>query len=404
MTKLKIQTEWLDDGMLTAHRKVTLDDTVIETPTAAIETDKIRDHEPVSPDARGVNELYRTVGGDDLTKSRRGTRSTIIDDLSRGYRKTNEDELTVAFVSYDETGILPRGDAAHLVDILDSVSDVIPVPLMPKTAEAIDPDEHDGTNDPAYKSLRKSIENVLDAVDRRAPATPVMGVLPMLGWDYIEDLLDLYERRNVRAFCLDFNRRKITAANQVAVLRPLMKSISTRGIEDKVLTYGINLHPGSKDDAMGFRSAADFASFGLGLDILGGRHVPPKMPSHVFEDGETAKDEITFRLFDKTDGCYREISLANLPSVFPDDSALDASHIVRRCQNSPKNAKFRLQKLVNCEQKSLAGKEIQSEFGSGNPYTKFTSKPGISPSMVKSFGDVREGFDDGRDQTGLSEF
>lgn len=389
--------------MLTAHRRVQLGDTVIETPTAAIETDAVRDHEPVNPDARGVNELYRTVGGDDLTKSRRGTSSIIIDDLSRGYRKAKEEELTIAFVSYDETGVLPRGEAAHLVDILQSVSDVIPVPLMPKTAEAIDPDEHDGTNDPAYKSLRTSVENVLDAVESRASDTPVMGVLPMLGWDYIEDLLDLYERRGVRAFCLNFDRRKITAANQVAVLRPLMKSISTRGIEDKVLTYGINLHPGSTDNVMGFRTATDFAAFGLGLDILGGRHVAPKMPGHVFEDSE-ADEELTFRLFDKRDACYREIALENLPEMFPEDSSLDPSHVVRRCRNSPNNAKFRLQKLVNCEQKSLAGKELQSEFSTGNAYDEFTSKPGITPSMVSSFGDVRDGFDDGRNQTGLSDF
>lgn len=390
--------------MLTPHRRVQVGDAEVETPTSAIEIDKTREHEPVNPVARGVNELYKQVSGEDLTAARRGSSTAIVESLQRGFNKTHEGELNVAFISYDETGNLPLADAAYLVDVLDTFSDIIPVPLMPKTAGSVDPEN--GTTDPAYQSYRGSVENMLEAIEERAPDTPVMGVLPMLGWEYIEDLMDLYARHDIRAFCLNFNRRKITASRQVSIIRPLMRSISTRGIEDNVLIYGINPSPGSRDDALGFRPAADFASFGMGIDIIGGTHVPPKMPPHVFEEiGETEEEEeTTFRLFDRDVGGYREVPLSDLPSEFPDDSPMEGEDVTERIRNMSKNALNRLQKVVNAEQKALEAKEIRSEMEDESAFDYMGSKPGVTPDTMRSFQEVREGFDDGRDQTGLSEF
>jgi len=199
VTRLQISTEGYSDSMLTPHRRVQVGDIEVETPTTAIEIRRTRDHEPVHPDARGVNELYTRVSGEDLTQGRHGSSTAIADHYQRGYNKAYDDELTLAFARYDETGRLPRADAAYLVDVLDTFSDIIPVPLMPRTAGAVDPDEYDGIRDPAYRDYRTSVENMLDAVEKRAPNTPVMGTIPLLGWKYVEDLMDLYARREIEA-------------------------------------------------------------------------------------------------------------------------------------------------------------------------------------------------------------
>jgi hypothetical protein len=393
--------------MLTLHRRVEVGDIEIETPATAIEIRRIREKEPVDPSARGVNELHRRVSGEDLTNGRRGSSSAIVDHYQRGCKKAREDELTLAFASYDETGELPLADAAYLVDVLDTFSDIITVPLMPRTAGSVDPETYDGIRDPAYQDYRNSVESVLEAVEKRAPDTPIMGTIPMLGWEYIEHLMDIYARHDIRAFCLNFNRRKITAERQVSIIRPFMQSISTRDIEDNILVYGINPDPtGTRDDALGFRPATDFASFGVGVDIVGGTHVSPKMPSSVFEEmgGDEEETEQTFRMFDRRDGCYRDVPLSDLPEVFPEDSALDGAQVAQRCREMSATTLNRLQKILNAEQKSFAAADVRSALTDDSAFEQMKSKTGIPPETIRSFEKVRDGFDDGRNQAGLSDF
>ena len=404
LTQIHIETESFGDDILTPLRRVEVGEVTVDTPTVAIDIKKTRKHESVQENARGVNELHRSVNGQTLTKALRGDDDAIVKDLQRGYNKTREDELTIAFISYKPTTPLSEAEARYLCDVIASFSDVVTIPLMPELAQTVDSDN--GTSDPAFRSYVESVKTFLEVAGRSTPEMPIMGVIPILGHQYTTELMDLYGRKQVRAFCLDFNRTRITAKAKVDIIRPMMSAIARRGIEESVLFYGINLAPGDRDESLGGRPAADFAGVGMGLDIIGGSHVSPRMPPSAFEDaeGESGEDTITFRLFDKDEWMYHDIPLDELPEAFPEDSSLDAEHVVKRCRRSPKNALNRLQKIVNAEQKALAAKELYPEIEGGNLIDHLSGKEGVTVSTSASLQEVRRDFESELKQAGLDDF
>jgi hypothetical protein len=406
MTEFDITTESLGEDALFPSRTLRVNGKTARTPTKAIPVVDTREHEPVLPESRGVNELYQSVDDERLDKDLKRSQPQTVKKFRKAINKTQEGELNVAFIKYDEMKALPVVYADFLVAVQKQFSDFLTVPLLPQLARNIEPDEN-GLSDPRFGSYKKSILRFLEAAEEAAPDMPVMGVLPRLGWEYIDELMELYESHDVRAYCLNFDRTKPTAGAQVATVRPLMKSIANRGIENQVLFYGINIYPGYEDKALGARPAADLASVGMGFDIIGENHEPPRMPADVFEqmeeEGGSEQEPIEFRLFDKEEYLYRDLPLDELQDAFPADSALDVAHVVARARASPKNAKFRLQNLVNAEQMALATGRLRGEIESGSAYEHFTSKSGITASIADACEEVRADFDEGSGP-GLGEF
>lgn len=402
MSKLEIETQTFGEEALFPTRTVQIGSKTIETPAKAIPIEETRPHEQVAPETRGVNELYKEVGGKKLRKERRGKASPIGKPLRRGANKAEDGEMTFAFLSYQESSTLPEADAATMVKLLAEHSDVLVAPLLPEIAGSASSDS--GLGDPAYGSYKESVLRFLEQANRVAPDLPVMGTLPPLEWQFIDDLLNEYTTRGIRAYAANFDRTRITANRQVERVKPLVQYPVRRGIEESVLLYAINLHSGQRDDSLGARPAADITPFSMGFDIVGGNHISPSLPSKVFEEMESENDSLVFHLLDKENYTYQDVPLDQLPARFPADSTFDADHIVQRVRKSPKNAKYRLQRLVNAEQMAFAIDELQDEIDEGSAFEHIASKAGVSNAVLSSLQDVRDGFDDERDQTGLSDF
>lgn len=376
----------------------------IRTPAAANLPGKLQKREDVHPDSRGVNELYRTAGGDDIDEAMNDPDGGKLNrELASQFERTSDDELNVTFTKYTETSTLGPAHARYLVELHAKYSDVIAVPMMTKLVRNVE----DGLSDPHYRSFKKSVVAFLNQAEELHPDKPVMGLIPRLGWEFIEDLMQVYEAHDVLAYAFDFNRCKVTTGAQLAMIRPLMQSIANRGVEEHVLFYAINPSPGVRNQTLGFRPASDIASFGLGFDIVGGRHVTPPMSEEAFEqmgDGQGEDEEPNFRLFDRDEWIYREIPVSNLPEIFPEVSAFDATRVAARVRRSPENAKYRLQQLVNSEQQALAAADLRDELESGNAYSSVRRKRGVTEQAQEAFIEVREEFDEERFQTGLGEF
>lgn len=407
MTDLKITTvnDFDLEGVFPL-RSIRVGEKKVRTPAVANQPGKLQQHEDVHPESRGVNELYRTVGGDDLDEAmRRSDGGQINKDLAEQFKKTSEDELTVTFTKYTETSTLGPAHAHYLVELHDAYSDVITVPLMPKLIGNIDPAE--GVEDPNFQSFKKSVAAFLNQVEEQQLEKPVMGLIPKLGWEFTNNLMGIYEAYDVRAYAFDFDRCKVTTGTQVAMIRPLMQNIANRGIEEHVMFYAINPSPGKRDNSLGARPAADIASFGLGFDIVGGCHVSPNLPEEVFEEMEAEQgenEEPEFRLFDREEWVYRDIPVSNLTEVFPDESGFNAEEVAARVRQSPSNAKYRLQHLVNGEQQALAASNLCTELEAGDAYSIVKKKGGVTAQTQSAFKQVRAGFDNERLQTRFGDF
>lgn len=392
-------------GGIFPSRRVTIGDAEIQTPTAANQVGKLLEHEDLHQESRGINELYTTVGGDDLDDAmRKADGGSLHENLRRDFDKTAADELTVAVTKYDETSTLPEAHAASYVRALDPYTDLLPVPMMSKLVGSVDTDE--GLANPAYQSLKRSISRFLQSANEHCPQTPVMGLIPRLGWEYIEDLLELYEKHGVRAYAFDFDRHKVTAATQVAMVQPLMRNIAARGLEEQVLFYALNPASGRVDQNLGLRPAADMAAVGLGFDVIGGQHVRPKLPEEAFEQMESEEEnsDPEFRLFDREGWIYRDIPLSELEGEFPSKSGFSPQEVIEASRSSPNNGRYRLQNLVNSEQRALAARDLQTLLADDDSSSVIHRKIGVTGDIQSVYEETRNEFDDERFQSGLGEF
>lgn len=405
MTDLKITTvNDFDQNGIFPLRNIRVEGKKIETPTAATNPGKLREHEEFHPDSGGVSELYRTVGGDDLDEAMRDPDGgQLNEDLESQYTSAPDDSLKITFTKYTETSTLGGAHAQYLSDLHAAYSDIITVPLMPKLVRNVE----DGLNDPSYRSFKKSVVAFLNQVEERHPEVPVMGLIPRLGWEFIDDLLEVYEAHDVTTYAFNFDRCKVTTSTQLSMVEPLMQSIANRGIEEHTLFYAINPSPGTRVQAISARPASDVASIGLGFDIIGGCHESPRMSEEAFEEMEAEQgedDEPEFRLFDREEWVYRDIPVSDLPDVFPEETAFDAGGVATRVRRSPTNAKYRLQKLVNGEQKALAAKDLRDALESDQAYPQVIEKPGVTGQTQSAYEQARDSFDEKRLQSGIDDF
>ncbi|EMA14932.1 hypothetical protein [Haloarcula marismortui] len=401
MVRPNVTTESFSKNGLFPRRRLHVSDKTVDTPAKAIPASKRRGDDPeLSDESTGVNEIYRTVDAQQLREERQGESDAIRSSLQRAVNKTNDGELNVVFLAFEETRALQQVEAEFIVDLLGTYSDVLVMPLQYKLARAV------GTDDEAetvpYQEYRTGVNTFIDTARKLHPDAPIMGtVSPRLSWENVQDLMGVYERQDIYAYCLNMDRLKATSKRQVSVIEPMMRNIARRGIEEDVLFYGINLSAGSNDAELGMAPAADLAALGLGLDIIGECHVPPRIPAEAFDD--EGEETVTFELFDETSFARREVLLADLPQELPADSSFDPEYVVKEGAQS-KQKRRRLEKLVNAELMGQAATRLQSEIASGTAFQSVTSKRGVRPQTATAYQTVRDGFDDGQNQSGLNDF
>lgn len=398
MSNIEIRTEGYSEGALIPRRQLRISGKTIDTPARARPARKTRSGEQPMEESRGVVELHRTIDTERLTRARRGNLEVITDELKRGYRKAHDDEVVCSFFTYEDEQTMAQGEIELMVNVLEEFSDVLPVPMMPGLVRIMEDDEE--PTDPAFHTYKENVDQFVRIARTLAPDKPVMGVIPPLGSEFTYELMDLYAEYNVRAYYVNFKRRRITAETQIGVVKPMMQYIARRDIADNVLFYAINLHPGDEDETLGLTPALDMSSVGMGFDIIGENHVGIRAPPEAFE-GED--DTVTFTFFDRDSYARREVLLAELPQHFPSESGFDPEHIVQRSAESD-NHRRRLEKLVSAEQMALATQELHPQIPAGSAFDHLMGKPGVTPEIARALQDVRDGFEDGQSQSSLSDF
>ncbi|QIO25020.1 hypothetical protein [Haloarcula sp. JP-L23] len=403
MVRPTIETESFSENGLFPRRRLRIGDKIVDTPAKAIPVSKRRDDDPeLSDDSRGTNEIYRTVDAQKLRAEREGDSEAIRTSLQRSVNKANDDELNVVFLAFEETRALQQVEAEFIVDLLTTYSDLLVAPLQYKLARAVESDDEDETV--PYREYRNGVKTFIETVQKLESEMPIMGTIsPRLSWANMQDLMGVYERHEVYAYCLNMDRLKATSQQQVSVIQPMMRSIARRGIEEEVLFYGINMHSGNSDEKLGLKPASDMAALGLGLDIVGECHIPPRMPEEVYDDLGQDDETVTFELFDEDAYGRREVLLAELPQELPECSAFDAEYLVRQGSQSEQTRR-RLEKLVNAELMGQAATNLQSEIKSGTAFRSVTSKRGVDRRTATAYQAVRDDFGDGHGQSGLGDF
>lgn len=397
---MKISTRTFGEGGLLPRRQASIGHKSLHTPAKTLPESRTTQQESFADSSRHAAELYAQVDSGRLREARNDPDEAIIDRLEAD--KVDGDVMVFPFLSFQDGHAISPVEAQQIVDNLAAAGDIVTVPLQPKLARAVEPSE--GVEDAAYQSYKHGVERVLQAATELEEEMPVMGTLPMLGWTFQQDLLELSAEHGVDAYTLNFDRKRITAGRQVSIMQPLARYIADRVIEEETLIYGINLNPRDREWRSGVFPAANFAAVGFGVDVVGETHVPPRGPAEMFEGGEGEGEEETpetFKLFEKDSLAFREYPLEELPGAWPDDSEIEVSRAIER---SRAGAKSRMEVLVNAEQMAIAMQELQQALDGGTVIEYLDEKDGVTEDVREAFQTVRDSFDDSREQSGLGDF
>lgn len=338
---MKVIDDRIEDSSLTIHKTLRTAGKEVQTPIKALQVGKLRKDEEVIDDAHGVAEIYTRATDARLSSSRSG--SNVLSKKLRGQAKRAEDdEIVVVFVEYDETSKLSLDDAKEIVRLQSNYADVLSVPLQSElTGNA---DNGDGLGTAEVETLIDNARTYLTAIDELGVQKPVMGVFPSISREVTKKLLEVYTDEGVEAFCVDFNRRTVTAQAQLdQVIRPLFNSLRRDERLGESFIYAVNLV--NKDyTGREVTSPEHLFAYTLGFDAVGDVHVAPDLPPEVFE-GELEEE---IKLFDLDERSYREVSTDDLDEYIPDEINLTAGEIRRKIE-SRTESRYRLRKLLNAE-------------------------------------------------------
>lgn len=339
---MNIITSNVDSDTLSAEKRVRTDTKQIETPAKALQVGKLRASEDVSPVARGIAEIYIKANGTGLENSR--GRERYAGKLRRQSKRAEDDEFVIPFVQFEEEGELTEEHATEIAKLQTNYGDILPVPLMtPLVNEA---DDGDGPSDPPVSTILENTRVFLEAVDDLNIGKPVMAVIPPISKECTNALLDQYVvEYDLRAYCVDFNRRSPMAETQLdSVDKPLMRTLERYDIRDSSLLYAVNANESRRvTDAR--QTPGVLYAYTLGFDVVGDKHLPPRYPPEVFEDMESTTD---LRLFEADTLSVVEVPPEELESFLPDEAEIPVERVRQRIAKDH-DEKFRFEKLINAE-------------------------------------------------------
>ncbi|SEK86443.1 hypothetical protein [Haloferax larsenii] len=395
MAGLNVKVRDIDDDTLYTHKTIQIGSTSIDSPVKALPVGKMRRADTVSDSVRGFNEIYFKTTPDDLRDARKAFKSKQKKKkIQPALNKARRDEINVVFVELATKERVSDKNLLYLIDLLYSTSDILALPLMNTMLNAIKKDGK-GVESRYFNRYFENLKRLLRmAIDTNKP---VMGIVPALNWDFTNRVANLYLNNGIRAFCIDFNGKTVTAENQLTnTVRPLMRKIRSERIQEDVLIYSINAHRGRSRSGFTGTPANDFMTFGFGFDILGDKHISRNLPPHLFEQAEDETPK--FRMFHRDDYVYQDHKYGtDLRQSLPSNTGLDPDRILDRPQD-----KYRFAALLNGEQQAFESIDLQPAIDEHRVVDHVQKKRGVGDDDLEGMRSTKKAYDGKKNQTVLS--
>lgn len=394
MSKITIQTNAVDSDILAASKTITVDGTTLRTPHSVIPIQKTTGDLKPCEDSRGVNEIYRSFTESQLRRDKSGSSPAISTTLETAAETARSGDLNVCITTYKDSQRFSESTIGHLVDVLEDTAHFITVPLMPDLVQEI---RDDATyEDDPFVRLYGNVEVFLAEAATEDRSRPVMGVLPPIPWEKNRNLLDLYLDHGIRAFCLNFNGTKAVGSSTFDnMIRPLLEEFSRTGLYREAFLYAVNARKG-REVGGGYRPAEQFFAHGVGIDVIGGYHVPLS-----YEPPQ--REEPRVRVFNSHELALWDIHPSELPDYLPNGSGYDNDALVRMGQHDT-SAQSVVSKLVISEQRALASIDLREAIDRGEAREFFENRLGVEQEVLARYDTVKQAFDDSESQSGISDF
>jgi len=379
MTKtLRIKTRSIDDNFLMRFREINLGSFHINTPKFAFDIKKRDNDLKINKNIFGINEFYRTIKEETLKKL---IFKTNLSDFNYqfNYQRSKIDldnEILMCFLNYQPKGtnIYPsRKGLEFLLDTSYDYSDIVPLIGINEL--------HNDLNENNFNNYLNYLQESIDIINT-LNNKPIIGIIPRIGYHYLEEIIDLYYKNEILAYAVDLRNAGITSNHQF--LRVILRTIKNLEIFDDSFIYLQNPNRGRQIKKKPIVFAKDILSVGFCVDSFGINHVPLRAPPDYFNRIKNS-GERKLRLFLKSDyGYHNFYEDKELNLNFPSDSYLNYNTL-EEIENKPDAIK-----IFNMEQLSLETLKIQKYIKNQDVDKYIKSKSYVKQEDIKIMKKFKE--------------
>jgi len=196
MTKtLKIKTHSTDESFLMRLREINFGSFHIKTPKFVYNIKNRDINLKINKNIFGINELYRTIKAKTLENLILKSNLSAFNYQFNNHRsKINlNNEILMCFLNYEpiKNKIFPtRKELEFLLDTVYEYSDITPLIGII--------DLHNNLNDKNFKDYLNYLQESIDIINTLNDK-PIMGIIPRIGYNYIEDIINLYRKNEILA-------------------------------------------------------------------------------------------------------------------------------------------------------------------------------------------------------------
>jgi len=234
------------------------------------------------------------------------------------------------FQEFFETSYPTDKQLQFLIRTAHSYSDIVAIPLVSRITDKV---KAGAGVDEYLKFVVRALQCV-DTYNKK----PVMGIVPLkLPFIHMEDLVSLYCKRDVRAFCLDFAASTPDTARQS--LEQVLFSLAKEEALKESFIHAINVSPGRPRTTKTVSACQSILSYGYGVDSFGDLH-----RTRMIIKGPPSRP-VPPRLFSRRDyGDHMVSTRQSFRDIAPEKSGMS----VQSCVGNKD-----LTRLFNSEQHSL---------------------------------------------------
>ena len=357
------------EDMQYRRQEATVGSKTLVTPAKSVDPTKMSPDATLSEAAEFVNEMYRGLTGEAMRRCIVDGDRRPMRDLGRARRRfrRRDARIELCFLEMKTESIPTRKETEFAAGLAHAHSDIVPLPMLSNFVDRVTDVSVEGQR--TVRTLNQArFEGVMGYLRDAVDATVQIGSKPMMGYVpnyrlYFEEMVGLYVDRGINAFY--FDARASTPVALQAPLRALRRELGGRGALEDSLIHVIN--PGTGGGGGGWNGTAiparDVLGFGLGIDILGDRHVQNRTRCGAAE-GAGRQPGCRYMLFDKSRYSYLLAPDADeLRSSYPGDSGMDADEFL-----APGRAADRgLQHAFNSEQLALESARLGERLAESKP-------------------------------------
>lgn len=400
---IKISSE-KDPNSLFHKRKIKVGKTKIETPIKAIDLSKLT-RNSLPDEIRGLNYIYKRWGD---TKKRG---QTWINDLKfdpkkeAGFtynintlkNKSRDKEINLFLIEYDGSSYPTGEDLRLITNKIHANSTITTLPIIDNLRKRIS----DGKLK-AFEKYMEFVDNCFNEV-KTLNYKPIMGMVPVLTPTYTSKITNYYLKKDVNAFCIDFDRRapSTTSENVTALLKTIN---DYDGDLDNAFIMSINLNSGRAGKNADVIFPKDIISFGFAIDGFGDLHKRigfKPSPSLPPPPGSAEKQELNkLRLFVKEDYGYYKVGVSGLRKIYPKDSNISIDVLLENTKYKTDN---RLQNAFNIEQQGIEALHLRKLILDQEVKKYIENKKYVKAEDISKMNKVQQNLKGGR-QSDLFDF